>query len=54
MSPPPCGGGGGGGGDIVFSKDPVGGGVASEFYLLIEWTDFGQTYTNISLGGEKC
>ena len=45
-------------GHIVFSADPVGVSVAtclhlSALYLLIEWTDFGQTYTNISLGGGK-
>ena len=53
------GGGGGGGEHIVFSVDPVssGGGVIAtclHSYLLIEWTDFGQTYKNISLGGGKC
>ena len=54
MSPTMVGGGGGGrgGGDIVFSADPVGVGVATclHSYLLIEWTDFSQTYKNISLG----
>ena len=44
----------GGGEHIVFSADPIGVGVATCLhYLLIEWTDFGQTYTNISLGGRK-
>ena len=45
-----------GGGDIVFSADPVGVlvGIASCLhYLLNEWMDFGQTYTNLSLDGEK-
>ena len=50
--------GGGGGVHIVFSADPVGVGIAtclhSILYLLIEWTDFGQTYINISLGVWKC
>ena len=42
------------GGYIVFSADPVDVGVATCLHsLLIEWTDFGQTYMNISLGGGK-
>ena len=49
MSPHRC----GGGGHIVFSADPVGVATCLHSYLLIEWTDFGQTYTNISLGGGK-
>ena len=45
---------GGGEGHIVFSADPVGVGVATCLHsILIEWTGFGQTYTNISLGGGK-
>ena len=45
----------GGGGRIVFGTDPVGVGVASCLhYLLIGWTYFSQTNTNISLGGGKC
>ena len=41
-------------GDIVFSADPVGVGVTTcPHYLHIDWTDFGQSYTNISLGGGK-
>ena len=45
---PPLWKGGGGWGHTVFSADPVG---LFALCLLIEWTDFGQTYTNISLGG---
>ena len=41
----------GGGAHIVFSVDPVS--VSTCLYSISEWTDFGQTYTNISLGGGK-
>ena len=51
----------GGGGHIVFSVDPLGVGISfcvgvafCLHYLLNEWMDFGQTYTNLSLGEEKC
>ena len=59
--PNPRGVGGGGGGHIVFSVDPLGVGISfcvgvafCLHYLLNEWMDFGQTYTNLSLGEEKC
>ena len=32
----------------------IGRSLLSALYLLIEWTNFSQTYTNISLGGGKC
>ena len=38
----------------VFMSPTIGRGrLLSALYLLNEWMDFGQTYINLSLGGEK-
>ena len=44
------GGGGQGAGDILFLVQIL---SASALFLLNERMDFGQTYTNLSLGGGK-
>ena len=48
------GGGGGGGGILILVRIPLASrSLLSALYLLIEWTYFSQTYTNISVGGGK-
>ena len=41
------------GGDILFLVRRHRRSLLSALYLLNEWMDFGQTYTNLSLGGGK-